>query len=167
MTVLATDTNIMQRGSPILTRYVVKAATTIYKGSLVSLDATGYAIASADTAGTVCVGVAAEHVVQDSLVTLKVGVLSGAEFLLISAAATQANVGGSFEVGDSGALALPGGSTNGVVVGRGLSLESATMAWVFIPAGGADAAVFPSQSANRVYAGPAMVLLPILPSERW
>lgn len=40
----------------------VKASTTIYKGGLVAIDSTGYAVPAADTAGHKVIGVALEKI---------------------------------------------------------------------------------------------------------
>jgi hypothetical protein len=48
---------------PGLKAYPVKAATTIYAGSIVMLDATGFAVPGANTASCVCAGIARERAV--------------------------------------------------------------------------------------------------------
>lgn len=65
MTALSADRNTLY-ADPRVEAYPVATDTTIYKGSLVMLNSSGYAIPGADTASCVFVGVAQEQVVVAS-----------------------------------------------------------------------------------------------------
>jgi len=65
MAALSADRNTLY-ADPRVEAYPVATDTTIYKGSLVMLNSSGYAIPGADTASCVFVGVAQEQVVVAS-----------------------------------------------------------------------------------------------------
>jgi len=107
-------------------------ATTIYKGSLVSVNATGYAIASTDTAGTKFVGIATEKVVNAGSDGDKfIRVETGREYLLPATSITQAMVGDTVFAEDSSDVDDLTGVTNGITVGNITEYISTTSAWVF------------------------------------
>jgi len=65
MAALSADRNTLY-ADPRIEAYPVATDTTIYKGSLVMINSSGYAIPGADTASCVFVGVAQEQVVVAS-----------------------------------------------------------------------------------------------------
>jgi len=65
MTALSADRNT-KFAEPTVESYPVAASTKIYKGSLVMINSSGYAIPGADTASCVFVGVAQEQIDNSS-----------------------------------------------------------------------------------------------------
>lgn len=61
MAALSTDRNTPRKGILRQVAYPVKASTVIYGGSIVAIDATGYAVPAADAANLKVVGVADER----------------------------------------------------------------------------------------------------------
>src|SRR5262245_1219004 len=119
MAVLSADRNVPSKGGVQggdVKAYLVKASTTIYKGSHVSLDANGQALPSADTTLTHSVGMALEQVVQGSSVTKYIRVLSGRHFLLPTGTIASTDLGKAVYVTDSGSVSLT--DTNAIYVGR-------------------------------------------------
>lgn len=110
----------------------------LYKGGLICLDTNGYALAAADTAGYVCVGVAGENVDNSggSAGDLKVKVRSGRKFELAATGMAQSSVGQMAYVLDDATVALASGVTNSIPVGRITRYISSTKVEVTIPDGG-------------------------------
>ena len=54
--------------------FTVKAANTIYAGSIVAVDATGYAVPASDATGLLVVGVAQHYAEAGEQITVKSGV---------------------------------------------------------------------------------------------
>lgn len=134
MTALSADTNITTKIRPDLLPYPVADNVIIYKGSLVTINAAGYAIPAADTAATVFAGIADGHVDNTT-----VGHTAGGKTVLVQAdrvalltatGLAQTSVGLGAYVLDSGTVALTGGVTNHVLVGYVQNYVSATQAWV-------------------------------------
>ena len=116
--------------------YPVNALSQIYKGSLVSADATGNAIASADTAGTTFLGIATENALggaSDGDTWIRVEM--GRAVKLVCTSITQAMVGDSMFVVDSGTVDDAAGATNDILVGVLVEYVSATSGWVFVGLG--------------------------------
>lgn len=120
----------------VLKRYPINAASVIYKGGLVVIDADGYARPGVDTANFRVVGIATENVTggaADGDVTVEVmsGVL--VELAATSIAATDVpNI--MYLVDDQTFDETNPGNT--VKVGRLHEVTSATKGWVHIPVGG-------------------------------
>lgn len=124
MTALSADRQVERYEGEIIA-LTVKAGTTIYKGSLVSVDATGYAIPSGNTASTVFMGVAMEGGTAGQTIRVyRRGIFKFA----IPATATIADVGQRVYVADSATVTKTVG--NGVYVGKIIKVESATSVWV-------------------------------------
>jgi len=86
--------------------YPVKSATTIYKGSMVMIDGTGYAV-KATIAGGLFKGIAIEEVINPSGGTKVVRVLKrGLHKFAKTGTITQANVGQPLKVYDDDTVAL-------------------------------------------------------------
>ncbi len=117
----------------IVTAHPVKGAAHIYKGSIVCADATGYAVAGADTAGYTVLGVALEEVDNtggaDGVLTVRVQTMGVFSFALGGSAA-QADLGADVYVADDQSVALAADTTNDVPVGRLESLDGTGHAWV-------------------------------------
>lgn len=143
MTVLSADAvrRIRGIGTAVRRKYPILTAVEIFKGSLVSIDAAGFAIPSADTASTKCVGIAAEHVNNAGASgALSIEVVSNVDVLLPATSITQAMVGDLMLVEDSGEMDDAAGPTNDIPIGRLSEYVSATSGWVGIPnLGGATA----------------------------
>lgn len=112
-------------GDPKLQVFEVKTATTIYKGGLVAVDATGYAVPAADAAGAVVVGVATETVVNAGASGAKlVEVLYDCPFRLVASSIAITRVGlNAFVVDDQ---TVDETTTNSIIVGKVQRVISAT-----------------------------------------
>jgi hypothetical protein len=132
MTVLAADASVARKFDG-LKAYPVKASTQIYKGSLVTVDATGYAIAAADTAGTYFVGIAAENALGTAVAgAVWIKVWTRGEFLLPAVTLTQAMVGTVMYVSDSGAFT---DTAANVPCGKLVEYIGASLGWLDINCG--------------------------------
>jgi len=113
--------------------FPVAANTKIYVGSLVCLNASGYAVPAADTSGYLCAGVAMEQVYNsgangDKEIRLR---RTGAfEFEAVSL--TQTMVGAPMYAVDDQTFDATAGSTNHVKVGVLVKIVSATTGWIDI-----------------------------------
>ncbi len=134
MAALAKDRSTPTRhpeGGRRIVSYPVKAATTIFKGSLVSLIA-GFAKPSADAASEKVMGVALEQVVNTGADGAKrILVACGAAFKLNVNTVTAAAVGTTATVSDDNTVTLAATSVNDQNVGMIEELES-DGAWVYI-----------------------------------
>lgn len=136
MTALAADAALIVHNEARLIRYAVADNVVIYKGSLVCLNTSGYAVAAADTASFVFIGIAEDHV--DNTLT---GHTAGGKTIrcrsdcvvdaLTTSGASQATVGTKLYVSDSATVA--GTTTNSIEVGRAVRYNSATSVDVYIP----------------------------------
>lgn len=102
-------------------------AAQIYKGTLVSRDADGYARPATDTAGTKFLGVATEKVVPavgDADGANKITLAVEGVFEFNAAGMTQADVGKRVNVSDDNTVTLTG--TNTIKVGTIMEVVSAT-----------------------------------------
>jgi len=131
MTVLSADaqrkvTDWGQGGS-----YPVLAAAQIYKGSLVCVNANGFAVAATDSAAIYCVGVATENVLggtADGDEWIKVE--AGRAYLFAASSITQAMVGEPMYVIDDNTV--DDTSTNLCLVGVLVKFVDTTHGWVLV-----------------------------------
>jgi predicted RecA/RadA family phage recombinase len=124
MTALSADRQVERYEGEIIA-LTVKAGTTIYKGSLVNVDATGYAVPAADAASVVFMGMAMEGGTAGQTIRVyRRGIFKFA----IPATATIADVGQRVYVADSATVTKT--ASNGVYVGRIIQVDSATSVWV-------------------------------------
>ena len=124
MTALSADRQVERYEGEIIA-LTVKAATTIYKGSLVNVDSSGYAVPAANAASVVFMGVAMEGGTAGQVIRVyRRGIFKFA----IPATATVADVGQRVYVADSATVTKTAG--NGVYVGRIIQVDSATSCWV-------------------------------------
>ncbi len=114
--------------------FPVAATTKIYAGSLVCVNASGYAVPAADTAGLKFIGVALQQMDNStgangdkSLRIRRTGV-----FEFDAASITQAMVGDSMYAVDDHTFDDAAGPTNDVKVGVLLKYASATRGWIDI-----------------------------------
>jgi len=117
----------------IVTAHPVKGASRIFKGSIVCSDATGYAVAGADTAGYRVLGIALEEVDNttgaDGVRTIRVQA-SGVFSLAAGAAIAQADLGAELCVADDQSVALAADTVNDIPVGRLESRDGTGFVWV-------------------------------------
>ena len=131
MTVLSENRYTKHRDG-LITAHQVKGATTIYKGSLICAESTGFAVPGADSAGNTFLGVALEDADNsagsdgDLSVRLQaIGVFSFAK----SGAITIADLGANLYIADDQTLALAATTTNDVLAGRLEALDGSDV-WV-------------------------------------
>lgn len=112
-------------------RIPVEAGEVIFRGAMVSIDADGFLMPSADTAGHIWVGVAQENVDNsagaDGAVDCLVDI--GGALLTVTHAAgsqTQANVGDEVATEDDQSVDIPATTTNDIDCGRIIKVNSAT-----------------------------------------
>jgi len=124
-----------QRRDGITRPYKVVADDCIYGGSLVAVNAAGYANPGADTAGLIFVGVAEERADNSggAAGAIEVNVRRRGEFLFASASAlTIANVGDSVVLSDDQTVALAADAINDIACGKITEVPSASTCWVSI-----------------------------------
>ena len=130
---LSTDRNTPYKDGQILTPGVA-VATTIYAGALVAVNAAGYAVPAADTAGLKVMGMAEEQADNsggaNGAITVKVRRGKGFIFKNSSAhACAIANLLTNIMVEDDETVASS--SSNSVVAGKMLGLEDeGVLVWV-------------------------------------
>lgn len=138
MAALTADRDTPTISRPSLKGYPVLSNTTIYKGSLVCIDATGYAVPATDTSGLVVVGVADETVISpstDSDGDKKVRVRSGEIYDFAASSITRAMVGNLMYVVDDQTFDDAAGASNDIPAGILLEFVSTTRGKIFIPMG--------------------------------
>lgn len=115
----------------------VAASTTIYKGGMICIDADGYAIPAADTAGlSPVVGIATEGRDNGSGSDgdLNVEIASNIDVLLAATGVTQTMVGENMMYAeDDNVVDDAAGVTNLIAVGVIVEFVSTTSVWVHIP----------------------------------
>lgn len=133
MTALAANRNTISK-EPRFLPFPVAASTTIYKGSMVCLDANGYAVPAADTSGySNVVGVAREKVdnstgsAGDKTVVCELGV-----FKFAATSITQAMVGTTMYVEDDQTVDDVAGVSNNIRAGILVEYISSTAGWLLI-----------------------------------
>ncbi len=115
-----------------------KAVQTIYKGSLVSLDATGYAVSAADAAGHQFIGVAYETVeiaeADDNDGDTEIRAFRRGVFLFDTSETLDisTDIGAEMCVVDDQTVAFSGTTTNDIKCGRIVAIESAGSCWIEI-----------------------------------
>ena len=131
MTALAKNRGDVGTALGATARMPIEAGETIYNGAIVCLDADGYVLPGADTAGFIFLGVAQEEMdnasgadgAEDVLVSI------GGHLLTCVHAAgsqTQANVGDEATIEDDQTVDVAANTTNDIACGRILKVNSAT-----------------------------------------
>lgn len=140
MAALTVDRDTLIIAKPTLKGYPVLNDTTIYKGSLVCLDSTGYAIPAADTSGlSGVIGIADEQVASpstDSDGDKKIRIRSGEIYDFVATSITQAMLGTVMYVVDDQTFDDAAGATNEIAAGILVEYISATRGKIFVPTGG-------------------------------
>ena len=110
----------------------VAATTTIYKGSMVAIDGSGYLVPASDTAGLVVVGVADEKVDNSAGANgdLNCRVLTGGTFKFAASSITQAMLGDMMYAVDD--QTFDNTSANLIAVGILVKYESTTEGWILM-----------------------------------
>lgn len=159
MVALARDRNTPRRIGEIAA-YAVAANAKIYAGSLVCLNATGYAVAAADAAGLRFVGVAKEYADNTGGADgdRVIQVWETGELQFAAAGMARTDVGLPVFVSDDQTVAKAGG-VNAVGCGIITEFVSATAIWIRISAasrrtGGAQADVAAANAAAAAGANP-------------
>lgn len=133
MTALSADFNRQARGTGKEFSLPVATGTTIYKGGLVAMNASGYAVPAASTAGLVVLGVAIENVVNAGADgALRVRVDCAREFLFPASSITQAMVGRAMYVVDDATIDET--DSDNIFAGILTEFVSTTSGWVYVPA---------------------------------
>jgi len=130
MSALSADRNTKQRAAE-LSEYPVAASTTVYSGSLVCINTSGYAIPAANTAGYKLVGIAQEQADNSSGSNgdISVKVKRVGAWSLTSSGLAITDEGAAVYVSDDQTVSTtPGHVFAGVI----LDYVSATEAWVDI-----------------------------------
>ena len=135
MTALGADKSVERYEGDIIS-LVVKAATTIYKGSLVTSDAAGHAIPAANTAGTFFMGVAMERGAAGQTIR----VYRRGVFNFAAAGMAITDIGTRVYVGDSATVTTTVG--NGIYVGKIMAVDSPTSVWVSLESGEALGTIY-------------------------
>lgn len=132
MGALAADRNTKTKEGDLL-NVPVAELTTIYAGSMVCLNTSGYAVPAADTVGFIYLGVANENVDNSAGTNgaLDVDIVVGKEHSWACSGMSQAKVGLPVYAYDDQTVVLDGSSTtNKVYVGTIARYVSATEVWV-------------------------------------
>lgn len=137
MTALTADFNARTRpgGSMRVDAYPVAASTTIYKGGIVAINSSGYAVPAGDTAGHRVAGIAVKKAdnASGSAGDIDVQVESLVVVRLPATSITQAMLFDPVYVVDDNTVDDAAGATNEVFAGYLVEYESATAGWVLIP----------------------------------
>ncbi len=137
MTALTADKNYLSQKGEVQA-CPMEQSETIYKGSLVGMDAQGYAIPASDTASQIFRGVAIENKVADASAdgTYNVRCQQTGDiqmtFTGTAGVATQADVGTEVGVMDSGSVDRLAATLHSVKVGKITSIISGTSVMVRI-----------------------------------
>jgi hypothetical protein len=136
MTALTMDRNTEYSLGDLLS-VPVAASTCIFAGSLVCLNASGYAVPAADTAGLLFAGVATAQADNSGGVDgdLSVVVRRRGRFRFGSASSLdQSSVGEKAYASDDQTVALAAGVSNSIAAGVIDRVESSSSGWVSIDA---------------------------------
>jgi len=112
-------------------------AQTIYKGTLVSNDTSGYAVSGSDTASEICIGVSVEKKTiasEETDGTTKIKVYRDGLFLFAFSGGDAAvtDVGSLVYIKDDNTVGLVADVSNSVCCGKLAMLESSSEVWVDI-----------------------------------
>lgn len=132
MAALTADANRQQRGLTRLFRVPVAATEQIYKGAIVGIDASGFAIAAVSGGDSFVAGIARENVLGgaadgDEWVTVE----AGAEWQFAASSITQAMVGDAMLIIDDNTVDETSAASD--TVGRITEFLTTTSAWVYVP----------------------------------
>ncbi len=103
---------------------------TIYAGSLVSLNSSGYAVASSDTASEQFIGIAMETVTATANASHKIDVWRGAFECNSVETESVATLGAMRYVSDDNTVGAVGTTTNDIPVGEVIEIISTSRVWI-------------------------------------
>jgi len=135
MTALSADRNTKRKLSNELQSYPMYADATIYAGSLVCLNSSGYAIAAADTAGNILVGIARETLANTAAAgygtsgDISIEVWRAGVFELVGSGLAITDVGSAVYITDDQTVSTTAAN---VYAGIIANIDSATSVWVDI-----------------------------------
>lgn len=134
MAALAADKNRLKRGTGVIFSFPM-AASKIYKGGIVHINAAGFAAAGSDTTAQVTAGIALETVdnTGGAAGAKTIRVEAQAEFKFTATSITQAMVGTNMVTVTDNDVDDAAGATNDIVVGKLTQFISTTEGWVFVP----------------------------------
>lgn len=128
MTALSADKNL-ERYEGDVWSFTVKTGETIYKGAMVAIDATGYALPAGNDAAHIFVGVAMEQAAEGETIRVyRKGI-----FNFAAAGMAVTDTGSRVYVSDDATVTTTVG--NGVYVGKIVRVDSATSVWVDLAPG--------------------------------
>jgi len=131
---LTADLELEMRDPGGIRSITMAASQTIYKGSLVSTNAAGYAVPGTDTASEIFVGIAVEKAVSLGTAGVeRVNVYTTGCFKLVGSSLEAADTSKYIFISDNGVV-TDGGATNDIPVGTLTEYISATSGWVEIGA---------------------------------
>lgn len=133
MTALSAAFNRQKRGISKIISLPLDASAKIYKGGLVAINTSGYAVPGASTTAFIIAGVAVETVDNTSGAAgaLRIQVEFGAEFLFVASSITQAMLGTAmFAVDDN---TVDETDSDNIFAGILTEYVSTTSGWVFVP----------------------------------
>ena len=113
-----------------LVALTVKNGSTVYKGALACVDATGYVVRGGDTAGLRFVGVAYDSVAGNNVNKCRFD--QKGNHLFAIAATTIADIGKAVFIVDDDTVGLVATTTHDIYCGVIAAVESATRVWVNI-----------------------------------
>jgi hypothetical protein len=138
MASLTAERETARRDGVLLSVGMDKAVQTIWKGSLVSLDDTGWAVRGSDTSGHQFIGVAYETKViataDPADGTTKVRMFRKGVFLFDTTETldVSTDIGAEVCIVDDHTVAFSGTTTNDIKCGRIVAVESASQCWIEI-----------------------------------
>lgn len=152
MAVLSANVDNLRVSTPDMSAVDVYQSTTIYKGSWVCINSSGYAIAAADTAGNRAAGLASDQANNSSGSSgdIKVALWTGGGIEAAFDAITQADVGRVCFVLDSGALTL-NNSVNNIGIAILREYISSTLGRVEIAPGAGGGAAGAAADDTELY----------------
>lgn len=138
MAALTADRQTPHKGEGKVQELPVAASTVIYKGSIVSINSSGYAIPGADTASTIVAGIATKGADNSSGSNgdVKVDVLYEVRVKLAGQTLAQADLGAPLFVVDDQTVDASA-TTNNIPCGRLAEFVGASEGWVDLRFGGA------------------------------
>lgn len=134
MAALTGDTQRRRKGQITEQVYRVAANAVIHYSAIVAVDANGYLVPAADTAGLDVVGIADESADNTGGANgaLEVRVYRGAALIATTGASklVQADVGADCFILDDNTVVKAAGTTNSITAGEVLELANANAVWV-------------------------------------
>lgn len=90
--------------------FTVKAANTIYAGTIVAIDSTGYAVPASDASGLLVAGIAQHYAAAGETITVKSGVFGMTNAASPNACSNASNMNNLIYVADDQTVSTSAGS---------------------------------------------------------